>query len=90
MKAPEIWGRMGAYVHQDFLLQFPDLMSGLIDFLSEEPREQRAELHRYCDFLLRRPETIAAAWNSTDTNLLLNSVGAKQLVEDIRAYLTTV
>jgi hypothetical protein len=81
---------MGAYVHQDFLQQFPDLMSGLIDFLSEEPREQRVELLLYCDFLLRYPELIAAAWNGTDTNLLLNSAGAKQLVEDIRTYLTTV
>lgn len=81
---------MGAYVHQDFLQQFPDLLSGLIDFLSEEPREQRVELQHYCDFLLQRPESIAAAWNGTGTNLLLSSAGAKQLVEDIRAYLTTV
>lgn len=90
MKAPEIWMRMGAYVHQDFLQQFPDIISGLIDFLSEEPSEQRNELKKYCDFLSRRPEMIVAAWNGTETNLLLNSAGAKQLLEDIRTYLRTV
>lgn len=90
MKAPEIWMRMGAYVHQDFLQQFPDMISGLIDFLSEEPSEQRVELQKYCDFLSRHPEMIVAAWNGTETNLLLNSDGAKQLLEDIRTHLRTV
>jgi hypothetical protein len=90
MKPPDIWMRMGAYVHQDLLQQFPDLISGLIDFLSEEPAGQRVELQKYCDFLLRHPERIAAAWNGTDTNLLLSPVGAKQLVEDVRTYLRTV
>jgi hypothetical protein len=33
---------------------------------------------------------IVAAWNGTETNILLNSAGAKQLLEDIRTHLRTV
>jgi len=51
MKAPDVWIEFGQYIHQDFQLQFPDSMSGFLDFYNSVPKEKQEQFRCYLKYL---------------------------------------
>ena len=83
----DIWLRLGAYIHQDFLEQYPDFGSGLEEFLSEEPDELKVELVSYLRNHLHKGTSAEDLWNSNGSMILLDNGGAQAVVDAIISYL---
>ena len=47
MEFPEIWLFFGAQIHQDFLIDYPDFLSGIFDLLNDLTENQRVELYEF-------------------------------------------
>ena len=47
MELPEIWLFFGAQIHQDFLIDYPDFLSGISDLLDDLTASQRVELYEF-------------------------------------------
>lgn len=85
---PEIWFELGSYIHQDFLIHFPDFKSGIFDFCRDLPRHKVEELSIFVGGVLAENysgEQLADIWNDNGSNLLFepDSAGAGWgMVED--------
>lgn len=85
---PEIWHRMGAYIHQDFIQQFPDFGSGIDDFFSEEPEHLKADLLAHLQERTRQGAAMDRLWNESGTSIMLQEADAARVIGAIMDYLS--
>lgn len=74
MQAPDIWIQFGEHIHQDFLDDYPDFVSGIADILRNFSAEQRQELHLFLKELLGAdisPDEKLDTWWATEADIFV-------------------
>lgn len=51
VKEPEVWKKLGGYLHQDYMLMYPDFWSGISEFSASLNCNERDELITYLTLL---------------------------------------
>jgi len=87
---PEIWFELGNYSHQNFLIQFPDFKSGIIDFCRDLPADQVNELYLFIDRVLEANydgDKLAEIWEDSGAQILFEAQSAEAAFEVTKAAL---
>lgn len=53
---PEVWKKLGRYLHQDFMLDYPDFWSGIDSFISELDATEQARLIQFLEALVENEQ----------------------------------
>lgn len=89
---PEIWFELGSYIHQDFLVQFPDFKSGIVDFCSSQTSQDLETLKDFISELLAPNASnsrIAQVWSDGGAQVLVDEPSARDFVEAVQDALET-
>lgn len=84
---PDIWRRMGEYVHQDFITQFPNILDGIFEFFSDQDQIEILKLNSYFNENIDKIFNSSMArkfWIQSGAEFLLASEkNAQNLIRDI-------
>ena len=89
MEIIDIWQAFGQLIHQDFLLDYPDLFSGFVEMFNDFPIAQRKEL--YC-FLVQivnaghTPEELADIWGQSGSVIWVETDQMPRLFSDLVSF----
>lgn len=86
MDVPEVWLLLGVEVHQDFLIDNPDLLRGFREIFDRFTSAQRQELHQFLGDMLSRElsaRELSLLWSESRANLIA-------VEEDMRNFLEVI
>ena len=77
MTIPDVWLSFGIFLHQDFLLMYPDFFSGILEFANSLPQSQREEFVLLISDLANSDmskQEIYEFWNKSGTQLIIDDL----------------
>ena len=87
MEHPDVWYQLGKFVHQDFLLVFPDIRSGVTEFLATISPQQRGALEAHLSLLTSGKFSnadLARAWSDSGAEISVGQNQMRQWLEELR------
>lgn len=87
---PDIWFELGSYIHQDFLLQFTDFKSGILDFCSDLSADQIDELYAFVQGVINANysgDQLAEVWEGSGAQILFHPQSSEAAFEVMQAAL---
>jgi len=93
LDTPEVWYSMGEYIHQDFLLQFPDFISGLRDFFGDASEEEVNDMRIFLNELKKlhySDEQLERLWLNSGSNLVWDGAGVRAILGELEVILSEV
>lgn len=86
MELPDIWLLFGAYIHQDFLLDHPDFVSGIREIVGSFSEDQRSQLLTYLAGLVdssRSGQELAEIWRASGASFLVADDDAREFLRSL-------
>jgi hypothetical protein len=86
MEIPEIWFLLGNHLHQDFMVDYPDFISGLMFIIQDFSPNQNIALH---NFLLSLKEMslsnqqLAEIWAKSGSQILIGDQNTQAIYDEL-------
>ena len=75
MEISEIWLFLGMQIHQDFLIDYPDFFSGVIEVMNDLSYEDRVKLSNYLSDIQSQNLSnieLGKLWESSGSQIFMN------------------
>ena len=85
-REPVVWRKLGGYLHQDYMLDFPDFWSGIDAFSSDLSKAERIELIRFLRPLVENEQPgghLKKLWKNSGAQINITRVKPKELFEEL-------
>ena len=86
MSMPEVWFLFGANIHQDFLLDYPDFVSGILAIVQDLNSEQLKELFLFVHELIESDHTLrhkCEIWDKSGTMISVTPSEINMLLSEV-------
>jgi len=86
MDIPEIWLYFGNSIHQDFMFDFPDLISGFVYIITDFSPEQTIQLHDFLLELKKLPldnRQLSNIWEQSGTQILIGEKNTSLIFDEL-------
>jgi len=86
MEIPAVWIFFGEYIHQDFLLDYPDFLSGIKFILHDMTTNQRLELLQFLSHINGneyQKDELIKIWNSSTAQLVFTIDDISRLFSEL-------
>jgi len=90
---PEVWQLLGKFMHQDFFLLYPDVCSGVREFVATVTPTQRADLSAHLAMLTGgdfSDEVMANAWWDSNAGIFPEPTEAREFMRQIEDCVRTI
>lgn len=84
--APEVWKKLGNYLHQDFMLDYPDFWSGIEDFASGLGSAEQEQLIQFLESLVRNEQpggALKKVWLKSGAQVLVAAASTKEFYVEL-------
>ena len=79
MVIPKVWILFGTFLHQDFLLMYPDFFSGIADFAKGLSPSELQEFKLFISEVVRRDldsNELQGLWSKSESQLVIDNPSA--------------
>lgn len=83
---PEVWKKLGKYLHQDYMLDYPDFWSGIDDFSSGLDSPDQERLIQYLESLVNNEHpggTLKKVWRESGSQIAVAAASTREFYVDL-------
>lgn len=85
-KEPKVWKKLGGYLHQDYMLEYPDYWSGIDEFRSNLSDAERVELIQFLRPLVENEQpggALKRVWKNSGAQIFIARVKPKEFYQEL-------